>query len=283
MSVLITIAVPVFLVLIVLEAWLGRSRGRSLRLRGYEIRDTAASLAMGLGNVAVAACTKGLMFGAWVVLHEYAIFDIGNAWWAWLILIPAEDFCYYWFHRSHHQVRFLWAAHVNHHSSEKYNLSTALRQSWTTPFTGPVFWLALPLIGFEPTMILTCQAVSLIYQFWLHTEHIDTLGPLEWIMNTPSHHRVHHGRQDQYLDKNHAGIFIVWDRLFGTFEPEVERVDYGLTTQLDTFHPVKIAFHEWRDMTRDALSARSARTAVATFLRGPGWRPPSRRTPRSDG
>jgi sterol desaturase/sphingolipid hydroxylase (fatty acid hydroxylase superfamily) len=168
-------------------------------------------------------------------------------------------------------VRLLWAAHENHHSSQHYNLSTALRQSWTTPVTGPLFWAPLALAGFAPHMILTAQAWSLLYQFWIHTESIRSLGPLEWVLNTPSHHRVHHGSNLAYLDRNHAGILIIWDRLFGTFAPEVEPVRYGLTKNVTTFHPVRVAFHEFVAIGRDLRRAPTVRAALGYLLRPPGW------------
>ncbi|HEU5061305.1 MAG TPA: sterol desaturase family protein [Kofleriaceae bacterium] len=239
--------------------------------RGFERRDTAASLAMGLGNVAVAAALKGTTFALMSWAHRFAPVELGDAWWVWVLLVPAEDLCYYLFHRAHHEVRLFWAAHVNHHSSRHYNLSTALRQSWTTPLTGPWFWLPLALVGFRPDQILLVQAVSLIYQFWLHTEHIGRLGPLEWILNTPSHHRVHHGRNLAYLDRNYGGIFIVWDRLFGTFEPEREPVDYGLTKNLDSHNPIRIAFHDWQALARDLVRAPDLRARLGYLLAPPGW------------
>jgi sterol desaturase/sphingolipid hydroxylase (fatty acid hydroxylase superfamily) len=272
MSELIAYAVPVFVALLVLEAALSARRRTPGRV-GYETRDTLASLAMGLGNVAVAALSKGATLALLTAVWRLSPFDPGTGPLAWAALVVLEDLCYYGFHRAHHEVRLLWAAHVNHHSSRHFNLSTALRQSWTTPLTGPWFWLPLALLGFHPLMIMTAQAVSLIYQFWIHTEWIGRLGPLEWVMNTPSHHRVHHGRNVQYLDRNYAGIFIVWDRLFGTFEPELERVDYGLTKNLTSFHPVWIAFHEWIGMLRDAWRAPDWRTRARTLLEPPGWSP----------
>jgi sterol desaturase/sphingolipid hydroxylase (fatty acid hydroxylase superfamily) len=270
-SVIIAYSVPVFLALMVSEMLLGRLGRRAGR--GYERRDTLASLAMGIGNVAVHGLLKATTFGFSVWLSQYALFDLSGAWWVWPVLILAEDFCYYWFHRAHHEVRLLWAAHVNHHSSRHFNLSTALRQSWTTPLTGPIFWAPLPLLGFAPEQVLTAQAISLVYQFWIHTEHVGRLGPLEWVLNTPSHHRVHHGRNVEYLDRNYGGIFIVWDRLFGTFAPERAPVDYGLTKNLTTHHPVGIAFHEWSAMLRDAWRARSGRERLGFFLAPPGWSP----------
>jgi sterol desaturase/sphingolipid hydroxylase (fatty acid hydroxylase superfamily) len=275
MSELIAFATPVFLALLLLERWASRLRPAAAG-RGYERRDTWTSLSLGLANVAVSAAMKGAIVGLFYLAWRHRLFDIGNQWWAWVLLFVAEDFCYYWFHRVHHEVRLFWAAHVNHHSSRHFNLSTALRQSWTTPITGPIFWAPLALIGFHPAMIITQEAVSLIYQFWLHTEFVRRLGPLEWVFNTPSHHRVHHGRNVEYLDRNYGGILIVWDRLFGTFEPERRPVDYGLTKNLDTFDPVRVGFHEWIDMARDVARASGWRDRLSHVFRPPGWSPDGR-------
>jgi sterol desaturase/sphingolipid hydroxylase (fatty acid hydroxylase superfamily) len=270
-DVLIYYAVPLFLLLLYLEiGWCRRHPGR---VRGYERRDTRASLAMGVGNVVISLFTRLGVVAVFGWLHQYALFDLGRSAWAWGFALLADDFAYYWFHRLHHEVRFLWAAHENHHSSRHFNLSTALRQPWTTPITGPIFWAPLALLGIEPVMIATCQAISLIYQYWIHTEAIGRLGPLEWILNTPSHHRVHHGRNVEYLDRNHGGILIVWDRLFGSFEPERAPCDYGLTKQLDSFNPLRIAFHEWIAMGRDVLRARRLREALGYVFLAPGWSP----------
>lgn len=272
MSEIIAWVVPAFLLLLAAEAVVDR-RQRRPGMRGYEWRDTATSLSLGVANVTVSAAVKLASFGVFLTAWHFRVFDLDGRWWHWLLLFVLEDLCYYVFHRVHHEVRFFWAAHVNHHSSRHYNLSTALRQSFTTPLTGPIFWVPLALIGFHPVMILTAQALSLIYQFWLHTEWIGKLGPFEWIFNTPSHHRVHHGRNVEYLDRNYAGILIVWDRLFGSFEPERAPVDYGLTTNLETFHPLRVGFHEWLAMLRDAARAPRWREKVATLLRPPGWSP----------
>lgn len=272
MSELIFWSIPAFVLLLVVEIFVSRGR----RVRGYELKDTAASLSMGLGNVAVSVFSKVLAVGLFAFCYEHRVLDLGASALGWVLVFPLEDLCYYWFHRLHHEVRVLWAAHENHHSSRYYNLSTALRQSWTTPFTGIVFWTPLAFLGFPPAMILTAQAVSLVYQYWIHTELIDRLGPLEWIFNTPSHHRVHHGRNLQYLDRNHGGILIVWDRLFGTFEPEGEAVDFGLTKNIETFNPVRIAFHEYASMVRDVLRASSLGEALGYVLRPPGWSPDGR-------
>jgi sterol desaturase/sphingolipid hydroxylase (fatty acid hydroxylase superfamily) len=266
-SPIILYAIPFFVLSLLLESILVRGH----RVVGYEWRDTLASLAMGIGSLLAAAPLEATVFATNTVLYEHRLFDLGDAWWVWPALIVCEDFCYYWFHRLHHELRLLWAGHVNHHSSEHYNLSTALRQPWTTVLTGPVFWVPLPLLGFSPTMILTAQAISLLYQYWIHTELIDRLGPYEWVFNTPSHHRVHHGANPRYLDRNHGGILIVWDRLFGTFqrEDEDEPVRYGLTTNIHTFNPLRIAFHEWVAMGRDLLVA--PRYALGYLVGPPGW------------
>ena len=274
MSEIIAWAVPFFLLCLLVE-WLAYRLRPAARAnaRGFEWRDTWTSLSLGLANLAVAALAKTAALAAFLAAWHFRVFDLGTGAWSWLLLFVCEDLCYYAFHRVHHEVRFFWAAHVNHHSSRHYNLSTALRQSWTTPLTGPIFWVPLALLGFHPLMILTVQAVSLIYQFWLHTEWIGRLGPFEWIFNTPSHHRVHHGRNVEYLDRNYGGILIIWDRLFGSFEPERGTVDYGLTVNLESFHPLTVGFHEWIAMFRDAARARSWRDALGYLLRPPGWSP----------
>lgn len=269
MDTLLFFAIPAFLVLLVVEVFAVRGR----TAMGYELRDATTSLGLGVANLVVAGGLKVGIFGLYLWLYQFRWFDLPNVWWTWLLLFFAEDLCYYAFHRASHEVRFFWAAHVNHHSSRYYNLSTALRQSWTTPLTGPAFWIILPLLGFHPAMIAVVQAISLIYQFWLHTELIGRLGPFEWIFNTPSHHRVHHGRNVEYLDRNYAGVLIVWDRLFGSFEPEAALVDYGLTKNIETFHPLKVAFHEWVALGRSVFTAHGLRERLGYLLQPPGWSP----------
>ena len=272
MSEIIAYAVPVFLLLMLIEVLAHRRRPRA-GARGYTGRDAATSLALGVSKVVVSALVKVGTTAVFAFAWQHRIFDMGSSLAAWLLLFLSEDLCYYVFHRMHHEVRWLWAAHVNHHSSRFYNLSTALRQSWSTPLTGPIFWLPLALLGFHPVMILTAQAVSLVYQFWLHTELIGRLGPFEWLFNTPSHHRVHHGRNVEYLDRNYAGILILWDRLFGSFEPEAAPVDYGLTRNLERPGVLYAATHEWQAVLRDMRNADGWRERAAYALRPPGWSP----------
>ncbi len=270
---LLLYSIPLFL----LSLWLERSwtrRNHAREIRGYETRDTLASLALGIGNVIISAVSTLGAVALWRFAYRHRVLDLGAtpAAWTWVVLFFAEDFCYYWFHRSHHELRVLWAAHVNHHSSQYFNLSTALRQPWFTPFTGPIFWLPLALLGFAPERILTAQAVSLLYQFFIHTEAIDKLPrAIEWLFNTPSHHRVHHGKNLLYLDRNHGGVLIIWDRLFGTFTQERERVIYGITHDIATFNPLRIAVHEFGALSRDLARARTLSSAFKYVFAPPGW------------
>ncbi len=242
---------------------------------GYERRDTRTSITMGVGSVVVNVGWKAVVVLIYAALYELTPLrlDPGNPL-TWVALFLADDLSYYWFHRVSHESRLFWASHVVHHSSRHYNLSTALRQTWV-PMTYLPFWLWMPLAGFPVWMVLLAQSWSLIYQFWIHTERVRLLPrPFELVLNTPSHHRVHHGSNSQYLDKNYGGILIVWDRLFGTWTVEGERVRYGLTKNLDTFNPVRVAFHEYGAMWRDVRAARGARNKLGVVFHGPGWSPP---------
>ena len=266
MTDLIQLAIPAFILLVVAEAVVSAVMNRDL----YGVKDTAASLTMGIGNVLVNLLSKGMVFGIFTWAHRFALFSIGYQWWAWVLAFFADDLSYYCFHRTSHECRFFWASHVVHHSSQRYNLGTALRQTWTGGFFSFVFWLWMPLVGFQPIVIFTMQAISLLYQFWIHTEVVRHMGVLELMMNTPSHHRVHHATNPQYIDRNHAGILIIWDRLFGSFEPEKEPCVYGLTTNIDTFNPLRIAFHEWIDIVRDVRRAPSLRGKLVALFGSPG-------------
>ncbi len=264
-------AIPAFLVTMFAES---RALRNHPAMKGNERRDTAASLAMGVGNSLINLGMKGVDFLALTWIATFAPWHLEPwSWQSWVLAIVGVDFFYYWFHRASHEVRVLWAAHVNHHSSEHYNLSTALRQSWTTPFTYPLFFWPLALVGLDPLLILSVQALNTLYQYWIHTELIDRLGPLERVLNTASHHRVHHGTNVEYLDRNHAGMFIVWDKLFGTFEPERAPAVYGLTKNIETFSPLKIAFHEWAAIARDVGRAKNLRDALGYAFAAPGWSP----------
>ncbi|MFT6066141.1 MAG: sterol desaturase/sphingolipid hydroxylase (fatty acid hydroxylase superfamily) [Paraglaciecola sp.] len=267
---LIHYAIPFFALTVILEIILTVK----VKLEDYEFKDARASILMGLGNVAIGLFTKFFILGIFLFLYKFRFFTLPFAGWSWIILLFAEDFCYYWFHRISHESRFFWASHVVHHSSQKYNLSTALRQTWSGSFYTFIFWLPLILIGFHPIMVLVQMSISLIYQYWIHTEFINKMPKwFEALFNTPSHHRVHHATNPQYLDRNHAGIFIIWDKIFGTFEPEAEKPIYGLVTNIDTYNPIKIAFLEWKNMLKDFYQSKtSIKNKLKYLIKPPGWR-----------
>ena len=271
----VTLAVPLFILTIVLEIVLARF-GKVKAV--YEPKDTAMSLLMGLGSSVAGLLTGGLILAVTIWVYQYRVFTIPmTAWWAWVLLLFAEDLAYYGFHRFSHERRLWWAAHVNHHSSQHYNLATALRQSWTGGINGAwVMWLPLSLLGFPPAMILIQKGISLVYQFWIHTEAVKRMPAwFEAVFNTPSHHRVHHARNPRYLDRNYAGILIIWDKMFGTFQPELdaEPVRYGIVKNLGGFNLLRVAFHEWVGMGKDLLSAKSVREAAGYVFGAPGWSP----------
>jgi sterol desaturase/sphingolipid hydroxylase (fatty acid hydroxylase superfamily) len=266
----VALAIPLFVALILIEMIWTRRRNP----HAYDPNDTATSLALGLGSTVIGALAAGAVFALMTVVHGLRLFDIGWQWWAWPLCFVLDDLAYYWFHRSAHRVRWFWASHVNHHSSQHYNLSTALRQSWTGFIAvNFAFRLPLALIGFEPAMIVFIGGLNLIYQFWIHTEAIGRLPRwIEAVMNTPSHHRVHHATNPRYLDRNYAGTFIVWDKLFGTFEPETEgeRIRYGIVKQLGSFNLLWSVFHEWIGIAADVRRA-PWRHKLSYLWREPGW------------
>ena len=270
---LLTYAAPFFVMLVIAEYVSFRHTGDHAHDHvGYARSDTATSLAMGAGNMVINVGWKVAVAAIYAGVYELTPLRLASSSpWTWVLLFFADDFAYYWFHRVSHESRLFWGSHVVHHSSEHYNLSTALRQTWV-PMTSFVFWVPLAAIGIPPWMILLQQAISLTYQFFIHTERVGRLPrPVELLLNTPSHHRGHHGSNEVYLDKNYGGILIVWDRLLGTFQPETERVTYGLTTNIETFNPIKVATHEYAAMIEDVRSARTWRDRVGFVLRGPGW------------
>ena len=240
---------------------------------GYERKDTIASLTMLVGNVAFAFGTAAAFTKFDKLLFKRRISNLGQRRGAFASAMLLWDFLYYWDHRWMHEVRLLWANHVTHHSSERYNLSTALRQPWSGFLT---FWVfaPMPLLGFDTKMTAKAGQLNLLYQYWIHTEAIDRLPALaERVLNTPSHHRVHHGANKQYLDKNYGGILIVWDKLFGTFEPEVRRIKYGLTKNIRTHNPIKVGYHEFVDIARDVRRSGSVRQGLRAVFGPPGWTP----------
>ncbi|MDF1803254.1 sterol desaturase family protein [Thalassovita sp.] len=266
-------AVPFFIIAILIELVWILIKGRGGR---YETRDALTSLIMGAGNVATGIALGFVGLGFFMLLWALTPLDLGTGWWVVLLCFVLDDLRYYWVHRFGHRIRWVWASHVNHHSSQHYNLTTALRQTWTGTFTMMMVLRApLILLGFHPAMVLFCGGLNLIYQFWIHTEAIGKMPRwFESVMNTPSHHRVHHGRNPRYLDANYAGVLIIWDKMFGTFVPELdtEKPQYGLVKNLGTFNPIRVAFHEWVGIFRDILRpGLSLRQRVLYAVAPPGW------------
>jgi len=269
----VQMAVPLFVAAVLFELGWIVWRGRGGR---YETRDALTSLVLGAGSVAEGILLGFVAWGFFMWLWTLTPLDLGASIWVVAACFVLDDLRYYWVHRFGHRIRWVWASHVNHHSSQHYNLTTALRQTWTGTFTLMMIVRApLVLLGFHPAMVLFVGGLNLIYQFWIHTEAIDKLPKwFETVMNTPSHHRVHHGRNPRYLDANYAGVFIVWDKLFGTFVPELdgEKPDYGLVQNLGTFNPLRVVFHEWIGLFRDiAQPGLTLRQRLAYAFAPPGY------------
>ena len=263
---LIHYAVPVMLALVVVEFVVGQYQQRHL----YERRDLLASIGIGLGNLVVSALTKAALFGIILFFYNLVPWHIPPTWWSYLLCLVVLDFCSYWAHHVSHVQRLLWATHVTHHSSEQYNFAVSFRLSWTQHIK-VVFFIPLALIGFDPVVFFICNQIAVLYQFWLHTELIGKLHPwIEYVIVTPSHHRVHHGSDEKYLDKNFGAMFIVWDRMFGTFQVEEERPRYGITQPVGSFNPFYLVFHEWIDIFADLRRARSPREVRVILFAGPG-------------
>jgi sterol desaturase/sphingolipid hydroxylase (fatty acid hydroxylase superfamily) len=245
----------------------GASGGEPLVLR----RVTGGTAVAAVASTALTVATTWSAQTSGTRLFATNRRDLGTGLLANVVALLGWDAIYYWNHRFNHESRWLWAMHVVHHSSERYNLSTALRQPVAEGLTMSVPYGLLALVGVRPSVIENARALNLIYQFWIHTEAIRSIGWLEKVLNTPSHHRVHHGSNSRYLDRNHGSILIVWDKLFGTFEEEDEPVVYGLTKNIDTYNPAVIATHEWRDIGRDIAGSRTWGDRWSFLVRGPGW------------
>ncbi len=249
---LLMILAPVFFLCMVAEYWFGQRRGHLPESATYYIPEVVCNFVLAGLHQATDILTGLLIAQLYLWWFDWRLFDIEMSVSAFLLLVVLQDFFYYWFHRASHRIRWMWAAHVVHHSSERMNFSTAFRQSLMYPLAGMwIFWLPLVIIGFDPKWVVFVVLFNLGLQFFVHTQSIRSLGWLEWVFNTPSHHRVHHGINRQYIDKNYAGVLIIWDRMFGTFEPEVETVRYGISKPVNSFNPIRVTFAEWKDMFYD--------------------------------
>ena len=270
----VQLATPAFAVLVIAEMILGRITGRAR----FDFKDSFASLTMGLGSVIVGAAFAFVFAAVLKLFQPFAAAQIAWSVPAVAICFVLNDLRYYWWHRASHRVRWLWADHVNHHSSQHYNLTTALRQPWggVLVLPGLLFMAPLIVIGFPPAMIAFVQGLNLVYQFWIHTETVGRFPRwFEAVMNTPSHHRVHHATNPRYLDANYAGVFIVWDRMFASFveEKKDDPPRYGIVGNIASFNPLKVAFHGWVSLLHDLVRARSPREFALYLLAPPGWSP----------
>ena len=268
----VALAIPFFFLLIAVELLVLRLRGPA---RAYRFADSITNLSCGVGQQVLEPFLKGvaLLPYAWLWAHARLFTVSAASPVAWVVLVLGVDLGYYVWHRASHRVGFLWAVHAVHHQSEQYNLSVALRQPWLESFTAPFFYLPLAVLGFPPVMYLAGVTIDTLYQFWIHTRTVRRLGPLEWIMNTPSHHRVHHGIDPEYVDRNYAGIFIFWDRLFGTFQREEREPVYGTVKALGTWGPLAANLAVWKDLAKMSLATRSWTDKLRVWLAPPEWRP----------
>lgn len=268
----IALAIPVFFALIAVEVVVARLRGERL----YRLNDSLSDLATGVLQQLTQVFTKAALVGvyAWI-WHNHRLFELSiSSPWTWIGCFLGVDFLYYWFHRVSHESNLPWGAHIVHHSSEEYNLTVALRQGSFQPFFSFLFDLPLAWLGFPPIVFLACSSWDTLYQFWIHTRAIKKLGPLEWVLNTPSHHRVHHGCDDKYLDRNYAGTLIIWDRMFGSFQAEEEEPTYGITKPLQSWNPVWANVHHYVDTASRAKAAPNPLEWLKVWIKPPGWNPP---------
>ena len=266
----VVLAIPVFILLILLELVITRVQEKDY----YRLSDSINDLSCGIIDQLLELFLKTALFAGYIFIYErYRLASIPGTAAAWVLCFVGVDFLYYWFHRTSHEVNAFWAAHVVHHQSEEYNLAVALRQGAFQGVFSWVFYLPLAILGFPPLVFLAVSSVDTLYQFWIHTRAIGRLGPLEWVLNTPSNHRVHHGRNPKYIDRNHAGIFIVWDRLFGTYAPEEEEPVYGITTPFRSWDPVWANFHYWVELLAKARRTTRLSDRLRLFVARPGWQP----------
>jgi alkylglycerol monooxygenase len=267
---LIILSIPLYFLLIGLEVLIDKLNHRS----NYRFNDAITNISCGMGEQVTGVFFKLFIVGLYSYLYaRYAFFHIPLTWLSWLILFLSVDFFYYWFHRYSHVINLFWGGHVVHHQSEEYNLSVALRQGWFQKFFSFGFYLPLALIGFSPVQFLTVSSLVTLYQFWIHTRSIGKLGIFEYIFNTPSHHRVHHGVNPKYIDKNHAGTLIIWDRMFGTFQEEEEEPRYGITQPVNTWDPVEANLQHWKGMYKGLQKMKGSKDKLRFLFMPPGWKP----------
>ena len=264
--------VPIVILLIAAEVMYSAVNGLGL----YKFRDTLAGLGLLIGNFMIGLLTKSSIFFLYVYLYQYKFITVNEllpTWAVWIVTFVMIDFVYYWYHRISHRVRFMWAVHMNHHSSEEMNFTVSLRQAWFGPITKVPFFIVMPLIGFDPIITAVAGVASTLWGVIGHTQWIRRLGVLEYILVTPSSHRVHHGSNECYIDKNYGNLLIVWDRLFGTFAEEIEPVRFGIRENVKTFNPIKITFMFWQQMVSDFKNSKNQKERLLSFFGKPEWKP----------
>lgn len=257
-SIILILLAPVFVIFLLIEFIYYYKK----KLNIYNLKDTFANFSLSfmfqVSDIIFTIIIVKTVY-TWVYQHGMHLFS-QPIWYNIFILFIGQDFLYYWFHRTAHRVRFIWSSHVTHHSSTNLNFSTAFRQSMTYPISGMwLFWIPLAYIGFTPDEVLLIVGLNLGFQFFVHTQLVNKLGFIEKIFNTPSHHRVHHGKNPKYIDKNYAGVFIIWDKIFGTYEEEEEIPIYGITRPIKSFNPITLTFHEWKSMLKDIIKDKDLR------------------------
>ena len=261
------IGIPIVLAMIFVEILISNWQQKNY----YKTQDTLCTIGLLAGNIIVAFSIKGLILALHFYLYQYKILELSGMlplWLFWILTFVVIDLVFYIYHRMSHRIRFLWAIHLSHHSSEEMNFAVSFRQAWFGPISKIPFFMALPLLGFDPTIIAAAGVISTLWGIVGHTQIVGRLGFVEWIFNTPSHHRVHHGSNEQYIDKNYGNLLIIWDRMFGTFEPEKEKVSFGLVNNVNTFNPTKITFMAWSSMIEDIKNKQSL-SEVLRIIFGP--------------
>lgn len=259
-------AAPLIVVSVVVEWLVGLYKKRDY----YDKKDFLAALSIGAVSTLLGAALKVMLFSVALVIYNMVPWAAPRVWWGFLLCFIAVDFCRYWAHRISHEQRIWWATHVTHHSSEKMNFSVSFRTGWTNHIKF-IFFIPVPLLGFDPFTFFICHQFAVLYQFWVHTELIKKLpAPIEYVFVTPSHHRAHHGSNAKYIDKNYGSTLIIWDRMFGTFQAEEEKPVYGLTKPVDSYNPIYLNFHEWIDIWEDLKHAKSVKEVYQLLFHPPG-------------
>ena len=262
------IGLPIVIVFILIEVLFSSLNNKKL----YRKNDTLCTIGLLTGNILMVFLVKGITLAIHIYLYQYRILDLSSLipiWMMWILAFVLIDLVFYFYHRVSHRSRFLWAVHMSHHSSEEMNFAVSFRQAWLGPISKIPFFIFLPIVGVDPTIIAIAGVISTLWGIVGHTQIIKNLGPFEYIFNTPSHHRVHHGSNKQYIDKNYGNLLIVWDRMFGTFEPEKESVKYGLVKNVKTFNPIKITFMEWSNILKDIKNSNNIKESLYLFFGPP--------------